>query len=335
VDSIRLRLAPFLVLAALIGTLTHAQEPARSNSGANSSAEQASSDGDRVVLKVGDVQVTKEEFESRIRDIEPGHAEEGAPDKDRQRLGDDYASVLMLSQQAIAKHLDASPEIARQLAIARMQVLSDAEFASLMQQAQPTFAEVSQYYSAHASDHEEVQIRRLFIWKERDKSKNAPVLTSQAARAKAEQIRKACASDTDIKKLSGDLTKSQEGMLDPNPLTFLPGELSSQMEKVALSLKEGEWAEVEDTPARLLLIQLVKRDHQQLGEVSARIEKQLQDQKMQELLTDLKKNAGIWMDEKYFGTAVAPVPDAQRRASNPPSELRKSSNKGDRNNEEQ
>jgi hypothetical protein len=282
-----------------------------------------------VVLKVGDVQVTKEEFESRIREIEPGHGDEGAPDKDRQRLGDDYASVLMLSQQALAKHLDSSPEVARQLAIARMQVLSDAEFATLMQQAQPTFAEVTQYYNAHASDYEEVQIRRLFIWKQPEDSKGVQALTSQAARAKAEQIRKAYASGTDVKKLSGDLTKSQEGMLDPNPLTFSRGELSAQMLKVASSLKDGEWSEVEDTPARLLLIQLVKRDHQQLGQVSSHIEKQLQDKKMEALLNDLKKNAGIWMDEKYFGTAVAPVPDAQRRASNPPSELRKSTKQGD------
>ena len=189
-DSIRLRLAPFLVLAALIATLGHAQEPASPNSAAKSSAKQTSSDANRVVLKVGDVQVTKEEFESRIRDIEPGHAEEGAPDKDRQRLGDDYASVLMLSQQAVAKHLDSSPEVARKLDVARMQVLSDAEFASLMQQAQPTFAEVSQYSSAHASDYDEVQIRRLFIWKQRENTKGA-ALTSQAARAKADQIRKA------------------------------------------------------------------------------------------------------------------------------------------------
>jgi hypothetical protein len=282
-----------------------------------------------VVLKVGDVQVTKEEFESRIREIEPGHGDEGAPDKDRQRLGDDYASVLMLSQQALAKHLDSSPEVARQLAIARMQVLSDAEFATLMQQAQPTFDEVTQYYNAHASDYEEVQIRRLFIWKQPEDSKGVQALTSQAARAKAEQIRKAYASGTDVKKLSGDLTKSQEGMLDPNPLTFSRGELSAQMLKVASSLKDGEWSEVEDTPARLLLIQLVKRDHQQLGQVSSHIEKQLQDKKMEALLNDLKKNAGIWMDEKYFGTAVAPVPDAQRRASNPPSELRKSTKQGD------
>jgi hypothetical protein len=56
---------------------------------------------------------------------------------------------------------------------------------------------------------------------------------------------------------------------------------------------------------------------------------------LQALLNDLKKNAGIWMDEQYFGTAVAPVPDAQRRASNPPSELRKSTKEGDRKNEEQ
>ena len=326
---IRPRPACFLVLAALIATLGHAQEPASPNSSPSSSAKQAPSDADRVVLKVGDVQVTKEEFESRIREIEPGHGDEGAPDKDRQRLGDDYASVLMLSQQALAKHLDSSPEVARQLAIARMQVLSDAEFATLMQQAQPTFAEVTQYYNAHASDYEEVQIRRLFIWKQPEDSNGVQALTSQAARAKAEQIRKAYASGTDVKKLSGDLTKSQEGMLDPNPLTFSRGELSAQMLKVASSLKDGEWSEVEDTPARLLLIQLVKRDHQQLGEVSSHIEKQLQDKKMEALLNDLKKNAGIWMDEKYFGTAVAPVPDAQRRASNPPSELRKSTKQGD------
>ena len=332
--SIRLRPAHFLLLAALIATLSHAQETASPNSAANSSTGQASSNANRVVLKVGGVQVTKEEFESRIHDIEPGHGEEGAPDKDRQRLGDDYASVLMLSQQAIAKHLDSSPEVARKLDVARMQVLSDAEFASLMQQAQPTFAEVSQYYSAHASDYDEVQIRRLFIWKQRENTKGAP-LTSQAARAKAEQIRKAYASGTNVQKLSSDLTKSEEGMLDANPLTFTRGELSPQMEKIAFSLKEGEWSEVEDTPARLLLTQLVKRDHQQLGQVSSHIEKQLQDQKLQALLNDLKKNAGIWMDEQYFGTAVAPVPDAQRRASNPPSELRKSVKKGDSNNEEQ
>jgi hypothetical protein len=290
-----------------------------------------------VVLKVGDVQVTEAEFESRISDIESQGGDpdkESVTEKDRRRLGDDYASVLMLSQQAVASHLDSSPEVSRQLAIARMQVLSDAEFASLMHQAQPTSQEIGQYYSAHLSDYDEVQIRRLFIFKRGDKSKDAPVLSSQAARAHADQIRQTYASGTDVKKLSEDLRKSGNGLLDPEPLTFPLGELSPQMEKVAFALKEGEWAEVEDSPARLLLIQLVKRDRQPLGQVSARIEKNLQGEKMQVLLDNLKKDAGIWMDEQYFGTAVAPVPGARQRVSVPPSELQESAKKGKSNNED-
>ena len=337
-DSIKARIAPYLILAGLLTTGAHAQETPAPNSTTSSGsstsapAKQASSGTDRVILKVGNLQVTQGEFESRVSDIEPqgGGDEENPPVvKDRRKLGDDYASVLMLSQQAVANHLDASPEVTRQLEIARMQVLSDAEFASLMHKAKPTFEEVSQYYSAHLSDYDEVQIRRLFIWKQRENAKGAPVLSSAAARARAGQIRKDYAAGTSQQKLADDLRKSGDGMLDIDPLSFPRGELSAQMEKVAFGLKEGEWGEVEDTQASLLLIQLVKRDRQQLGQVSSAIETQLQGQKMQALLDDLKKKAGIWMDEQYFGTAVAPVPGAQRRNSNPPSELQKSAKKGE------
>ena len=339
---IRARTVLYLVIpATILAASIHAQEVPGSNSAnssGNPSSMPAKSGTDRVILRVGNLQVTEAEFESRIRDFEGQGGDsdkQGASEKDRQRLGDDYASVLMLSQQAVANHLDSSPEISRQLAIARMQVLSDAEFASLMRQATPTSEEISQYYSAHLADNDEVHIRRLFIWKQRDNSKNEPVLTSQAARASADQIRKAYASGTDVNKLSEDLTKSGEGMLDPEPLTFSRGELSPQIEKVAFALKEGEWSEVEDTPARLLLIQLVKRDRQPLDRVSERIEKNLQGEKMQALLDDLKKKAGIWMDQQYFGTAVAPVPGAQRRTSVPPSELQESAKKRGSNNEDE
>jgi len=129
--------------------------------------------------------------------------------------------------------------------------------------------------------------------------------------------------------------KSGEGMLDPEPLTFSRGGLSPQIEKVAFALKEGEWSEAQDTPAAVLLIQLVKRDRRQLWQVSSFIEKDLQGRKLQAVLDDLKKKAGIWLDEQYFGTAVAPVPGAQRRDTNPPSELQKSAKKGESNNEDE
>jgi hypothetical protein len=290
-----------------------------------------------VILKVGDVQVTESEFESGVGRIEP----QADPDKEgsekdaksRRKLGDDYASVLMLSHLAVTSHLDASPDVSRKLAVARMQILSDAEFADLMRQADPTTEEISKYYSDHISDYDQVQIRRLFIWKRQGDSKDARVLTTEAARARAEQIRQACAAGGDVKKLSADLMKSGEGMLDPDPLLFARGGLSPSMEKVAFALKEGEWSEAEDTPAAVRVIQLVKRDRRQLGQVSSYIEKDLQGQKLEAMLDDLKKKAGIWLDEQYFGTAVAPVSGAQRRDSDPPSQLQKSAKKGESNNE--
>jgi hypothetical protein len=340
---IRALIVPFFLLA-LLASLGDAQESHSPNSATASgmatpvSTQNAAPAAERVVLKVGDAQVTQADFESRIRDLEPqGDAErEGAKeqDKDRRRLGDDYASVLMLSQQAVADHLDSSPEVIRQLLIARLQVLSDAEFANLMSQAKPTTEEIDKYYSAHLSDYDRVDIRRLFIWKQRDNAKDAPVLSSQAARAAADRIRQAYSAGTSEQKLADDLRKSGEGMFDPQPLTFPRGELSGQMEKVAFALKAGEWSEVQDTAASLLLIQLVKRDRQPLKEVSSTIENELQGKNMEARLVELKKKAGIWMDEQYFGTAVAPVRGAKRSVSNPPSELRKSAKKGESDNDE-
>jgi hypothetical protein len=332
--SISAHFTSCLILWALLAEAGHAQQPSNTNPSSSSGpsisaqAKKVPAASDRVILKVDNIKVTEEEFESRIEGIEPHGGDpdkEGATEKDRRRLGDDYASVLMLSQQALANGLDSSSEVIRKLAIARMQILSDAEFASLMRQAEPSSEEIRQYYSAHPSDYDEVQIRRLFIWKVRDKSKDEPVLSSQAARDRADQIRRQCASGTSEKTLAANLIKSGDGMLDSEPLIFLRGQLSPAIEKVAFALKEGEWSEVEDTPSRLLVIQLVKRDRQTLGQVSSHIEKDLQGQKMQALLDDLKAKAGIWMDEQFFGTA----------ALDPQSEPQKSAKKAESNNGEQ
>jgi hypothetical protein len=339
-DLITARLVSCFIAAGILAGVGHAQDSLSQNSAPNSGSSASTSEkadaarSDQVILKVGDVQVTRAEFESRISEIEPGaDPDKGPSDKDRRKLGDDYASVLMLSQQAAANHLESSPEVSRQLAVARMQVLSDAEFANLMRQADPTTEEISKYYSDHLSDYDVTRIRRLFVWKRRGNVKDAPVLSSQAAKARGDQIVKEYAAGTSATKLAGDLRKSGDGMLDPEPLSFPRGDLSPRMEKVASGLKENEWSEVEDTPAAVLFIQLVKRDRRQLGQVSSTIEKELQGDKMQALLDDLKKKAGVWMDEEYFGTAVAPVPGAQRRTSDPPSELQKSAKKGESNNE--
>jgi parvulin-like peptidyl-prolyl isomerase len=325
---IKVRIVFFVLAAALLVAAGHTQDTSPANSSGTTPptpSKSASSASDRVVLKVGDAQVTAAEFETRINDIEPeGDPDKGTVDKKRRRLGDDYASVLMLSQQAVANHLDTSPEISRQLAISRMQILSDAEFAILMSKAQPTADEISAYYKSHLVDYEEVQARRLFIRKQKPGSTNSHGLPPEAARTRADAILKASAAGRDTTKLTEPFQNADSGLLDPKPLTFPRGELSPAVEKAVFASKEGVWSETLDTPDSIMLVQLVKLDHQQIGQVTSLIEKQLQGQKMQALLTQLKKNAGIWMDDQYFGTAVAPVPGAPQRSSNPQSRLQES-----------
>jgi len=316
-------------MAVVFMAVVHAQDSA-SPSAANSSGSSTSMVGntvgkkalpasDRVVLKVGTMQVTEAEFESRIGDIEgqggSDSDKEGPTNKERRRLGDDYASVLMLSQRAVADHLDSSPEISRKLAIARIQILSDAAFANLMDQAKPTSGEISQYYNSHLSDYDELQIRRLFIWKSGADSKNRKGLTPEAARARADAILQASAAGRDTTQLIKAFQGSDEGLLDSAPLTFPRGELPPAIEKVAFVMNEGKWAQAQDTRDSTMLVLLVKRDHQQLGEVSSLIEKRVQTQKMQMMLDDLKKNAGIWMDEKYFADAAAPEHGTSRNSN--------------------
>jgi hypothetical protein len=85
------------------------------------------------------------------------------------------------------------------------------------------------------------------------------------------------------------------------------------MEQAVLALKEGEWAELNDSPGNLLLVQVVKRGRRDLKEVSPQIEKKLQAQKLKAELEDLKKKAGVWMDEAYF----APAPKTSAPSTQP------------------
>lgn len=325
------RVAVCLLLTGILADVSYAQEALSRGSATSSGVPTAapvkkeSPATERVILKVGNVRVTQAEFESGFFNVGTEgdfEAEKELPaHPDRQTLGDNYASVLMLSQKAVADHLDSTPAVSRELAMDRLQILSNAEYASLMRQAEPTPEEISTFYNAHPSDYDEVQIRRLFIWKQHEGSKGRG-LSPQDAKARADKIHQDFAAGTDPKKLSAELSSSGDGLLDAEPLTFPRGELRGQMEKVAFALKEGEWSEVQDTPESLIFVQLVKHGRQQLEEVSSLIEQRLQGQKMQTMLDDLKNKAGIWMDKQYFATAGAPDPGAQTRDSSPPPKLK-------------
>lgn len=304
----------FLFAASLSVADCVAQAAPSGPSEASSSAAPGVANADqpaaqRVILKVGDLQITQEQFETYIGDLE---AQQGPADLSRKKLGDNYASLLMLSRQAVANHLDSSPAVVRQLAIDRTQILSNAEFTRLKAEAKPTPAQISNYYNAHLDDYDVVQLRRVFIYKSGPGQEKG--VNPAEAKALAAAIRQAYAAGSDPKKLVKD---PETVVFDEKPLRFQHGEMPAEMEKVAFGMrKDGEWTELANEPDTLVLIQLVSRSRRTLTEMTPQIEKKLQSQKLRDELESLKTNTGIWMDEEYFAShAPIPIPNGEPEAS--------------------
>ncbi len=241
--------------------------------------------------------MTQAQFEAIISTLE---AQQGPADLSREAIGENYASLLVLSQQAVANHLDTTPDVVRQLAIDRTQILSNAEFASLKAQSKPTPEEISAYYSAHLDDYDMVQVRRIFVFKKGGPAKNAKGVDPAQAKPLADAIVQAYASGGNPAKL---IPSPEDVVLDEEPLAFRRGELPDKMAKSAFTIKDGEWAVVDDTSDALVMLQLVKRSRLTLQETSPSIEKKLQSEKLQAKLDNLKKQSGVWLDQAYFAPA--------------------------------
>lgn len=312
-ELIKPRLIFCVLLTGLAAAVCSAQDSATSSGAAK--PVKSSNPADRVVLKVGTLQLTQADFETMISDLE---AQQGPADLSRRALGDKFAQLFMLSQRAVANHLDSAPEVVRQLALDRDQILSNAEFSRLKDQAKPTEQEISAYYSAHLADYDTVDMRRVFIWSSNG-SNGGPRFSPQQAKALAEAVQHAYVSGGDVAKVIHDTPHGPEDVVfDAEPLPFQRGELPIKLEDAAFALKQGEWKELNDAPGTYVFLQVVKRGRRDLKEVSPQIEKKLQAEKLREELNTLKKNAGIWMDEEYFAPASKMTgSSAQSKASAP------------------
>jgi hypothetical protein len=255
-------------------------------------------------MKIGDTSITQAQFDQLYADFQKNQA--GGAVQKKKTLAENYAGAVMLSQQAMKQHLDQDPEIARQLEMNRIQVLSNAEYERLNDQAKPTMQQTAAYYNSHLDDFDEVSIRRVFIYKEQPRT-NGHGLPEAEAAARAEQIRKVLASGGDAKQLITD-TKDA---IDAEPLTFRRDELPGVMAK-AFDMKVGEWSQIANTPDSLMLFEVVKKDRLTLGQATPEIEKKLQAQKLHEEMDAMKKATGVWLDEEFFAgpasAAKSPVP---------------------------
>jgi PPIC-type PPIASE domain len=311
-------LAAGLFLAEVLVGTAYGQTPPGQDSHHPSVAgttSPANSSPDSVVIRVGKEEVTKSELEMALKSLAP-QERQAMQSGGRRNLGEQYAMMVLLSQQAVNDHLDDSQDFVRRLALQRRQWLAEAEYTRLYNQTTATPDEVSKYYVAHPDLFMITQVRRIIVRTRPEGAKDTVQgLAPQEARTRIEAIRKALLAGTEPKKVAEQFQLPNVVFVDLEPSNIKRGDLNSDMEKAISKLKDGEISDVIEYPQAMAIFQLLGNRHQELKEVTTQIENIIRREKIQNAMADLKKKASIWIDDAYFASAPAPQPAAAPKAS--------------------
>src|SRR5579859_4258099 len=321
-------LAAFLVPAAAAQKSGTPAKPAKGPAASSVKSQteapaNSAASSDKVVMKVGASQVTQSEIDSIISNLSP-QAQQTLAAQGRRPLGDEYAKVLLLSQQAENDHLESSPEVHRRLELQRVQTLAQAEYEKMASEVKVSPDEIGRYFTAHQPEYETAQVREYVVRKKPVGAKEGTVgLTPGEATAKADAIRKALAAGTDPRKVAQDFAMPNIVMSDTEPRTIRRGQLLPGLDKAAFELKDGAVSDSLDTPPgtppALVFIQVVGHHQADQKEVAPEIENALRQQKLDAELAGLRSKTNVWMDEDYFKgpTAGAPAAPQQPPAAPP------------------
>jgi parvulin-like peptidyl-prolyl isomerase len=142
--------------------------------------------------------------------------------------------------------------------------------------------------------------------------------------AKAEQIRKALQAGTDIEKVAATHVNFPNVQLVDKKITSLRrDQMSPALSQATFAVKEGVTEPVV-TPDTIYVVKVFGHSNPELKDVQQEITATIQQNKLDAEMEEMKKKAGVWIDEEYFtgrslpklqpgapGMAPVPPPKAQ------------------------
>jgi peptidyl-prolyl cis-trans isomerase C len=262
-DSRTVHLAAAAILAVAMTGAAQQQAPKAEPQAqpAATSPAPASDSKDKVVLKVGSQQVTESEFESVVASLGP-QAQRAVSEQGPRPIGEEYALMLALAARAEGDHLDASPDVKRELAFERMKAMAQAEYTKLAQETTISPDDINKYYTAHATEFDQAEVREFLVRKKAAGAPaSAPGMTEDAAKAKIDEIRKAVVPGADIQKIAKQFGVPNVVIIDTQTRTVHKGQLKPEFEKSVFDVKDGDVTPTVDDPAADVFLQVVSHHH--------------------------------------------------------------------------
>jgi len=267
-------------------------------------AAAAKSSPQKVVLKVGDTQVTQADVDYLIGSLSP-QVRRAVATRGRKPVGDEYAMMVLLSKKAKNEHLDTSPEVQQKLALEKLQILAQEEYQKIAEGIQVSPDEINTYFTAHKKDFpEEAELREFVVRKKAaDAKAEDPGLSATEAKTRLAEIQKAVEAGTDMAEVAKKFDVPNTVMVNPKPVTVRKGEMVPALDKAAFDLQPNQFSTPVETAQAVVLFQLLSRQQPDLKTVTPQIENNLRQQKLHATLDALKAKANIWMDPEYFKEA--------------------------------
>jgi len=270
------------------------------------------SEPEKVVLTIGNEKITEAQFDDMINAI-PAQYQAYARGAGKRAFAEQIVQVKVLSQEAEKRKIDQDSKVSTELAFQRQNLLAQAMFLALQQNAAVDDAAVEKYFNEHKNDYEVLKARHILI-----RVKGAPMqaiagkpeLTDEEALAKAQALRKRLVDGEDFATVAkaesddagsgaqgGDLGEFRKGMMVP------------PFEEAAFAAKVNEITQPVKTPFGYHLIKVESHVTRSLAEARPDIEKKLRPELARTSVENLRKGATVQMDDGFFGPA-SPAPPA-------------------------
>jgi peptidyl-prolyl cis-trans isomerase C len=288
-----------LVLSAVVAMAQTTPKPA---------ATTPANNADPIIVAAGDVAIRQSEFESALKSLPPEYQQfAGGPGK--KQFAEDYLRMKMLAAQGLKNGLDKDPEVVRQLALMRENLVANAQLQRLEKGITVSDADVQKAYEANKNEYEQVKARHILV-----AFKGSPAavpgkkeLTEEEAKAKAEDLRKqlaAGASFEELAKKESDDTGS--GARGGDLGAFGRGQMVEEFEKAAFDAKKGDLTPVIRTQFGYHIIKIDDHTTTPLADVKTTLEQREKQRLLQEQLDAMKNNAKPTFNDAYFGAPAAP-----------------------------
>jgi peptidyl-prolyl cis-trans isomerase C len=304
---------------ALCATLAFAQDkPADAKKATQvappAAAAAAQPAADPIVIAAGDLTIRQSEFENALKTL-PAEYQQYAMGAGKRQFADDYLRMKMLASEGMKSGLDKDPEVLRQLALMRENLVANAQLQKIEKGITLTDEDLMKVYESKKNEYEQVSARHILIAFKGSPAAQAgkPELTEEQAKAKATELRKqilAGASFEELAKKESDDTGS--GANGGELGDFNHGQMVPEFEQAAFAAKVGEVTEPVRTQYGYHIIKVEKHGTTPFDQVKSFLERNERQAKLQAQLDAMKTSAKVTYNDTYF---TPPAPAANPAAT--------------------